>query len=142
MRREAGTMMNDIGVLCHTGNLDGNAWCSEDGVDGDDTWILFELPRVYFVNQINFWNYMSWESTKEQDCRDALSAFEISCSLNGRSWYHVGRVEGLSEIPTTGISNYTGELIQNKSMGGKKGMHKVSLRLPTRARCRSCMHMS
>jgi len=63
--------------------------------------------------------------TKEDDSYSALSAFDISYSLDGTHWFYLGRVCDLPRIPTTGIPQYTGECIQNKKLGGADAMPKM-----------------
>eukprot|EP00802_Teleaulax_amphioxeia_P007769 Tamp_07777.p1 GENE.Tamp_07777~~Tamp_07777.p1 ORF type:complete len:441 (+),score=86.05 Tamp_07777:185-1507(+) len=110
--------------LLHTGELDGNAWNTELDVEGTDVWIEFEFPRVYFISHVILWNFMSWLETKEDDSYSALSAFDVSYSLDGTHWFYLGRVMDLPRIPTTGIPQYTGECIQNKKLGGADAMPK------------------
>lgn len=117
-----GLKMSDDGGLVHTGELDFNTWSSEKGLRGQDVWIQFALPRVYFLSAIQLWNYMSWERTREEDVKRSLKAFDVTYSLNGKHWFPLGRVEGLPAIPSTGIFKYYGECIQNKSAGGKDAM--------------------
>eukprot|EP00961_Rhodomonas_salina_P033829 455059-Rhodomonas_salina.6 len=47
-----GLKMSDDGGLVHTGELDFNTWSSEKGLRGQDVWIQFALPRVYFLSAI------------------------------------------------------------------------------------------
>ena len=112
-------------ILMHTGEIDGNAWNTELDVEGTDSWIEFEFPRVYFISHIILWNFMSWHAdTKEDDSYSALSSFDLSYSLDGLHWFYMGRVTDLPRIPTTGIQMYTGECIQNASLGGADAMPK------------------
>ena len=90
--------MTEDNQLLHTGEIDpvhgqhgGQAWSSEMDVEGTDVWIQFEFPRVYFISHIILWNFMSWYEEKnefgvtqrEDDSYSALSAFDVSYSLDG-----------------------------------------------------------
>ena len=55
----AGISVTEDGCYVQTGQVDGHAWTSLRGVEGRDTWVELELPRVYFVMQIHLWNFMS-----------------------------------------------------------------------------------
>eukprot|EP00960_Hanusia_phi_P030167 748419-Hanusia_phi.AAC.1 len=117
-----GMAMTADGMMVHTGEIDWHAWSTDVGVRGEEVWIEFEFPQVYFITHIVLWNLMSWLATKESDNMSALSSFDLSYSLNGKVWILLGRVKDLPRIPSTGIDKYYGECIQNRSLGGKTGM--------------------
>ena len=65
-----------------------------------------------FMNAIQ---YDEWNQPRLSDTKETLATDR----------YHMGRVADLPEIPSTGIFSYTGELIQNRSLGGKAAMPSV-----------------
>ena len=84
-----GVSVTDDSCYIHTGEIDGNAWSSEL-YPSSNTHIDFELPQVYFVTQIQIWNFMSWlpsqksdnicglrVSPKLSDCTDSIQTYKV-----------------------------------------------------------------
>ncbi len=69
---------------------------------------------------------MSWnKKTQKEDNKCALSSFDVSYSLNGTRWFHMGRVDGLTQVSSTGSAIYFGENIQNEGVAGKDSLPKI-----------------
>jgi hypothetical protein len=92
--------------------------------------------QVYFLEMMHFWNFMSWDKkTQKEDNKCAVRSFDVHYSLNGTLWFPMGRVEGLTEVSSTGTGVYFGENIQNEGAGGRATLprkHRKAVIVPVK----------